>query len=324
MHTVILAVLVGFVAALGCGHFLIPALQKLKAGQSIREDGPKSHLKKAGTPTMGGIFITIGVLAAAIIFLSQTGSYLWYAVIGATAFGLIGFIDDLIKVLKHRSLGLKPYQKFVAQVVFAALVSVYAYQNPAIGSSLYVPILDTYWDLGIWYIPFTMFVIIAMTNSANLTDGLDGLAGSVTLVSAATFTLILFPFIEQTVWGEDMAVFAAAFTGAILAFLRYNAYPAKVFMGDVGSFFLGGALTMMAIVSRLQLLLPVMCIMYVVSSISCILQVGSYKLRGGKRIFKMAPLHHHFELSGVHETKIVCVYTIITVIGCLIALLMVN
>ncbi len=186
---------------------------------------------------MGGIFITIGVLAAAIIFLSQTGSYLWYAVIGATAFGLIGFIDDLIKVLKHRSLGLKPYQKIVAQVVFAALVSVYAYQNPAIGSSLYVPILDTYWDLGIWYIPFTMFVIIAMTNSANLTDGLDGLAGSVTLVSAATFTLILFPFIEQTVWGEDMAVFAAAFTGAILAFLRYNAYPAKVFMGDVGSFF---------------------------------------------------------------------------------------
>lgn len=161
MHTVILAVLVGFVAALGCGHFLIPALQKLKAGQSIREDGPKSHLKKAGTPTMGGIFITIGVLAAAIIFLSQTGSYLWYAVIGATAFGLIGFIDDLIKVLKHRSLGLKPYQKIVAQVVFAALVSVYAYQNPAIGSSLYVPILDTYWDLGIWYIPFTMFVIFS-------------------------------------------------------------------------------------------------------------------------------------------------------------------
>ncbi len=324
MHQVIFAVLIGFVAALGCGHFLIPVLQKLKAGQSIREDGPQSHLKKAGTPTMGGIFITLGVLVAAAFFLAETGNYLWFAVIGATAFGLIGFIDDLIKVLKHRSLGLRPYQKIVAQVVFAALVAVYAYKNPAIGSKLYVPILDVYWDLGLWYIPFTMFAIIAMTNSVNLTDGLDGLAGSVTLANAAAFTLIFLPLLDQTVWGEDMAIFAAALTGAILGFLRYNAFPAKVFMGDVGSFFLGGALTMMGIASRLQLLLPIMGIMYVVSSVSCILQVGSYKLRGGKRIFKMAPLHHHFELSGVHETKIVCVYAIITVVFCLLTLLMVS
>ncbi len=270
---------------------------------------------------MGGVFITLGVLAAAIIFLSVTGNYLWFAVIGATAFGLIGFLDDLIKVLKHRSLGLRPYQKIVAQLLFAVLVSVYAYKNPAIGSTLYVPILNVYWDLGIWYIPFTMFVLLAMTNCVNLTDGLDGLAGSVTLVNAAAFTLIFLPMIGQTVWGEDMAVFAGALTGAILAFLRYNAYPAKVFMGDVGSFFLGGALTMMGIVSRMQLILPLIGIMYVVSGLSCILQVGSYKLRGGKRIFKMAPLHHHFELSGIHETKIVCVYTIITVICSLLVLL---
>ena len=321
MHTVILAVLVGFVAALGCGHFLIPALQKLKAGQSIREDGPKSHLKKAGTPTMGGIFITIGVLAAAIIFLSQTGSYLWYAVIGATAFGLIGFIDDLIKVLKHRSLGLKPYQKIVAQVVFAALVSVYAYQNPAIGSSLYVPILDTYWDLGIWYIPFTMFVIIAMTNSANLTDGLDGLAGSVTLVSAATFTLILFPFIEQTVWGEDMAVFAAAFTGAILAFLRYNAYPAKVFMGDTGSLALGGFVAGTAYVMQMPLFILIVGLIYLIEVLSVIIQVTYFKATHGKRIFKMAPIHHHFEVCGWSEPRVVAVFSVITAVMCMVALL---
>ena len=325
MHTLIIAILVAFIVALAAGHFLIPVLRRLKAGQQIRDDGPKAHLSKAGTPTMGGVFITLGVLAVCILFagLGESGEYLWVALIGALAYGLIGLIDDLIIVLKHRSLGLRPWQKLAMQVVFAVLIAVYAYQDTSIGSSLYVPIANTYWDLGIWYIPFTVFVIMALTNSVNLTDGLDGLAGGVTIINSAAYTVIFFALAGKMVWGEDMMIFAAALTGGILGFLRYNSYPAKVFMGDTGAFFLGGALCMMAIVSRLQLLIPIMGLMYVLSSLSCIIQVLSFKLRG-KRVFKMAPLHHHFELKGVHETKIVSTYMIITAVLCLLTLLAIN
>jgi len=321
MQLIIYAVLISFVAALAAGHFLIPVLRRLKAGQSIRDDGPQSHLSKAGTPTMGGVFITIGVLAACLVLLGSGDRYLWFAVIGAVAYGLIGLIDDMIIVLKHRSLGLRPWQKIGMQVVFAALIAVYAYRDPAIGSRLYIPIADVYWDLGIWYIPFTMFVILALTNSVNLTDGLDGLAGGVTLINCATYAIIFAGLLASQPWAKDMMIFAAAMTGGILGFLRYNTYPAKVFMGDTGAFFLGGGLVMLAIISRLQILIPVMGLMYVLSSVSVILQVGSYKLRHGKRVFRMAPLHHHFELGGVHETKIVSVYMIITAILCLLALL---
>lgn len=321
MQTLILSILISFIVALGAGKLLIPVLHRLKFGQQERDDGPKSHLTKQGTPTMGGIFISLGVIATVLIFMREELSYVWFALIGALAYGLIGLIDDLIIVLKKRSLGLKPYQKIVMQVVFAVLIALYAYRDPAIGSSLYIPIADINWDMGIWYVPFTVFVILALTNSVNLTDGLDGLAGGVTLVNAATYTLIFFGLGATYIWAKDMMIFSAALTGGILGFLRYNTYPAKVFMGDTGAFFLGGALCMIAIISRLQILIPVMGLMYVLSSVSCILQVGSYKLRHGKRIFKMAPLHHHFEIKGVHETKIVSVYMIITVVLCLLTLL---
>ena len=322
MQTLILVILISFVTALGAGHFLIPVLRRLKAGPQIREDGPKSHLSKAGTPTMGGIFITLGVLAVAIIFLREESRYLWFAMIGALAYGLIGLIDDLIIVLKHRSLGLRPWQKLAMQFLFAVLIAIFAYKDPAIGSKLFVPIANVEWDLGIWYIPFTVFVIMALTNSVNLTDGLDGLAGGVTLINTATYCLIFLGLLAANVWAKDMMIFAGAVTGGILGFLRYNTYPAKVFMGDTGAFFLGGAVVMMAIISRLQILIPVMGLMYVASSVSCILQVGSYKLRNKKRIFLMAPLHHHFEMKGVHETKIVSVYMIITAVTCLLTLWM--
>lgn len=323
MQTLIIAILVSFVVALAAGHFLIPVLRRLKAGQQIRDDGPKTHLTKAGTPTMGGIFITLGVLAAVLLFMGETLSYIWFALIGALAYGLIGLIDDLIIVLKRRSLGLKPYQKLAAQFLFAILIALYAYNDPAIGSSLYIPVFNVEWELGVWYIPFTVFVIMALTNSVNLTDGLDGLAGGVTLINAGTYTIIFFAMVGTYVWAKDMMIFAAALTGGILGFLRYNTYPAKVFMGDTGAFFLGGALVMMAIISRLQILIPIMGLMYVLSSVSCILQVGSYKLRK-KRIFKMAPLHHHFEMKGIHETKIVSTYMIITAVLCLLTLWMLS
>ena len=318
MQTLILAILLSFLVSLGLGHIAIPLLHRLKFGQPIREDGPKTHLKKSGTPTMGGIFMALAMIVVALIFIGECGSYLWAAVLGSIAFSIIGLIDDMKKVLEHNSKGLRAWQKIVLQLFFGTLVAIYAYYNPQIGSELYIPFWGQTLDLGIWYIPFCVIFMIALTNSVNLTDGLDGLAGSVTVVDAAAFALI-FLAAEASVLQKDAMIFAGILVGAVMGFLRYNTYPARVMMGDVGSFLLGGALSMLAIFSKLQLMIPIMGVMFMLSSISCILQVGSYKLRK-KRIFKMAPLHHHFELLGVHETKIVSVYTLITVAACLLAM----
>ncbi len=321
MQTLILAILLSFLVSLGLGHIAIPLLHRLKFGQPIREDGPKTHLKKSGTPTMGGIFMALAMIVVALIFIGECGSYLWAAVLGSIAFSIIGLIDDMKKVLEHNSKGLRAWQKIVLQLFFGTLVAIYAYYNPQIGSELYIPFWGQTLDLGIWYIPFCVIFMIALTNSVNLTDGLDGLAGSVTVVDAAAFALI-FLAAEASVLQKDAMIFAGILVGAVMGFLRYNTYPARVMMGDVGSFLLGGALSMLAIFSKLQLMIPIMGVMFMLSSISCILQVGSYKLRK-KRIFKMAPLHHHFELLGVHETKIVSVYTLITVAACLLAMLLI-
>ena len=315
--------LVSFAAALISGIFIIPALRKHKAGQHIREDGPQEHKKKEGTPTMGGVIIMIGTLAAMLLYLRQETGYAWFALIGALAYGLIGLIDDMIIVLKHRSEGLTPKQKLILQFVFGVLISVYAYLDPAIGSAIYIPIANVYVDFGWFYIPFNVFFLMALTNSVNLTDGLDGLAGGVSLVNTVTFAVIFMGLVSTFTWSFDMMIFAAAVTGGIMGFLRYNAYPAKVFMGDTGAFFLGGALSMLAIISKLQIIIPVMGFMFVLSSVSCIIQVLHYK-RTKKRVFKMAPIHHHFELCGIHETKIVVMYMMITAVLCLITLLILS
>ena len=320
MKIMIISVLVSFAVALIAGRFIIPALKKHKAGQHVREDGPQAHLKKEGTPTLGGVIIMIGVVAAMLLFMNRETGYAWFALIGALAYGLIGLIDDMIIVLKHRSEGLTPKQKLLLQFLFGALISVYAYLDPAIGSSLYIPIANIYVDFGWFYIPFNIFFLMALTNSVNLTDGLDGLAGGVSLVNSVTFALIFMGLAATFTWSNDLMIFAAALTGGILGFLRYNAYPAKVFMGDTGAFFLGGALSMLAIISRMQIIIPVIGFMFMLSSISCIIQVAYYK-RTKKRVFKMAPLHHHFELCGIHETKIVTMYMMITAVLCLITLL---
>lgn len=321
MNTLILSILIAFVVAILIGKLMIPFLRRLKFGQHERTDGPKSHLVKEGTPTMGGIFIVLGVAAAMLVFFGEISVYGWVALLGALAYCLIGFIDDLIIVLKKRNLGLRPKQKLVAQFIFAVLIAVWAYNDPQIGSRLYIPFADTYWDLGIFYIPFTIFVIMAVTNCVNLTDGLDGLAGGVTLVNMGTYTILFFAMGAAYLWVKDLMIFSAAMTGGILGFLRYNSYPAKVFMGDTGAFFLGGGIAMIAIISRLQLLIPIMGLMYVLSGLSCVLQVASYKLRNKKRIFKMAPLHHHFEMCGWSEVKIVLVFTAVSTVFCALALL---
>ncbi len=329
MQQLIMAVLLGLVVTLALGPLIIPMLRRLNVGQPMRSDGPQSHLSKEGTPTMGGIIILFGIMAGTFAFSMAGIEFVLPALLTTFAFGLVGFLDDFIKVRLKRSLGLKAYQKIVGQLGIAFIVALYAYNDPYVGSSIYLPFFGEEWDLGIAYIPFIMFVIIATVNSVNLTDGLDGLASGITMIYSLAMALI---FALIAVFAKEngqiyysanlsgMSVFAAATVGASLGFLRYNAHPARVFMGDTGSLALGGAVAMMAIFSRAVLLLPIMGICFVASAVSVILQVGSYKLRK-KRIFKMAPLHHHFELMGVPETKVVAVYMIVTAAACLVGLL---
>ena len=328
MKTQVLAILVGFAVSLASGYLLIPLLKRLKAGQHVRDDGPQAHLQKEGTPTMGGIMTFLGVVAATLIFSKENYQMVLVALGTYLAYTLIGLVDDMIIVTKKRSMGLRASQKFSAQILVAVLVAVYAYLNPDIGSSIIVPFFNVEWDLGIWYIPFIVFMMVAMVNSVNLMDGVDGLAGSVTLINAGTFVFVFssalgVTFVMGTISSYDMqnmAVFAAALAGALLAFLHFNAYPAKVFMGDTGSLGLGAALSVMGIFSRLSLILPIIGIMYLLTTLSVMIQVGHYK-RTKKRVFRMAPLHHHFELGGVKEPKIVASYCIITTVLCLLTLL---
>jgi phospho-N-acetylmuramoyl-pentapeptide-transferase len=330
MRLQIISIIVSFFIALAVGYFVIPLLKRLKAGQQIRKDGPQSHLSKEGTPTMGGLIILLSTIVTTLIFAKGDLNMILVAIAAFLGFSLIGLVDDMIIVLKKRSLGLRAWQKMLAQIILGTFVAVYAYNNVDIGSKLLIPILNIEWDLGVWFIPFTVFVIVGMANSVNLTDGLDGLASSVSLLNSLTFCFVFSGLIllsqQQGRFGlssdmSNMMVFCAALAGGCLGFLRFNAYPAKVFMGDTGSLGLGAAIAVMAIFSKLQLLLPIVSFMFMMSTISVILQVGSYKLRNGKRIFKMAPLHHHFELKGVKETKIVVSYMIVTAILCMLTLL---
>ena len=325
MFTYLLTALVAFALMLVLGPILIPLLHRLKFGQVEREEGPASHKQKQGTPTMGGIAFLIAILIATLLFGMSGMEFTLPALLATFAFGLVGFLDDFIKVKLRRNLGLRAYQKIIAQLGISFVIAFWAYRSPFIGSTLYLPFSGGSWDLGVWYIPAMMFVIIAEGNAVNLTDGLDGLSSSVTLVYALAMA-VMFSILGRSatalgevLYGvnlESMAIYSMAVVGALLGFLRYNCYPARVFMGDTGSLALGGVVSVLAICSRSVLLLPVMGICFVGSAVSVVLQVGSYKLRHGKRIFKMAPLHHHFELSGMHEARIVTMYTIVTAVCC--------
>jgi phospho-N-acetylmuramoyl-pentapeptide-transferase len=330
MRVLIYSILLSLAVSLLLGPLVIPALRRLKFGQMVRDDGPQTHLSKAGTPTMGGILILLAVALTSLTLFSGPVEYLLLAVLITLGYGLVGFLDDFIKVVRKRSLGLKAYQKIIGQLGLAVVVALFAYNDPSIGSSVIVPFAGIEWDMGVWFIPFTVFVVVAVVNGVNLTDGLDGLASGVTLLNTLTFGIFFVVFMEAASGAgqklladnyRNMLVFAGAVTGACLGFLRFNTYPARVFMGDTGALALGGAVAVMAIMLRLTLLIPLMGLMYVLSVVSVILQVGSYKLRNKKRIFRMAPLHHHFELKGNPETKVVAMYMLATTVTCLIALL---
>lgn len=307
-----------FLITLILGPIVIPLLKRLNIGQSIREEGPKSHLSKSGTPTMGGIIIFVALVIT--VFSSGIVNKDMYVLILATfGFGLIGFIDDYIKVVKRRNLGLKAYQKLIGQVILAIILAVYQSNTSVLGTNIIVPFMKyRYLDLGVFYVPFITFVVVGTVNSVNLTDGLDGLASGVTLIVLSFFSLI------SMNWGMDsVSIFSSALSGACLGFLIHNAYPAKVFMGDTGSMALGGAVSAIAILLNIPLIIPIVGGIYFAEALSVIIQVISFKLTG-KRVFLMSPLHHHYEHKGWKETKVVTVFWIVTVILCLIGIAALN
>lgn len=307
-------IVISFVITLILGPISIPLLRRLKVGQSIREEGPKSHMKKSGTPTMGGLMF----LLAAIITVLTSGIInmdLMILIFATLAFGSIGFIDDFIKVVLKRNLGLRAYQKLFGQILISVILVIYQINTSSDGTKIIVPFLnDFYLDLGILYIPFIVFVIVGTVNSVNLTDGLDGLASGVSLIVLGFFSLV-----ALKMGYNSISVFSAALAGGCLGFLAFNSHPAKIFMGDLGSLALGGAISAIAVVMKLPLILPIVGGIYFAETLSVMLQVVFFKFTG-KRIFKMSPLHHHYELVGWKETKIVTVFWLVTVFLSLIGI----
>ena len=310
-----------FLLAAVLGRVLIPILRRLKFGQEIREEGPKWHEKKSGTPTMGG-FIFLIAMVIALPAAMAAGNALGEMVpgvrpvlmlVGVTlAFAAIGFLDDYIKVILKRNLGLTASQKFGLQFLVALAYVSWAVFGKNIDTVVRIPFTEASWNLGWFFIPFAVIVILATVNSVNLTDGLDGLATSVTLAVAVFFLLVS---TVGRLFNPAVALFSSAMIGGLLGFLLYNKYPAKVFMGDTGSLALGGAVCGMAILLEEPLALLIVGFVYVMESLSVIMQVTSYQLTG-KRIFKMSPIHHHFEMCGMSERKIVAMFTAVTVVLC--------
>jgi phospho-N-acetylmuramoyl-pentapeptide-transferase len=311
----IYSALVALFISLLAGPVIIPILHKLKFGQNIREDGPKSHKIKTGTPTIGGLIFIFSIVATMLIMAGKYNDEGMIALYSFLAFGFVGLLDDGLKIYHKKNLGLRAYQKMLLLFIASLAVTYYGYSNPGIGSNIIIPFTGKSFDLGVFYIPFVIFYFLSVTNAVNLTDGLDGLASTITILVMTFFTIV-----SAANSHYSLSIFSAVVTGGLLGFLRYNAYPAQVFMGDTGSLALGGAVAAVAMILKVELLVILVGGIYVIEALSVIIQVTSYKLTK-KRVFKMAPIHHHFELSGWHETKIVSVFSIITVVLCLVGFL---
>lgn len=316
---ILAALILGFVVSVIIGPFFIPFLHKLKFGQNIREDGPQSHLKKAGTPTMGGIIFIVSAslvtLGVGYVMKVQNMSEIIAVVLSFLGFGLIGFIDDILKIIHKNNLGLRSWQKMILLIIVSVAIAVYAERTVGTEIIITLPFVDFNVNLGYAYVVLAVFYFAGASNAVNLTDGLDGLATSITVLVSTFFAIV-----SYNTGHMSLAIFCVALAGALLGFLKFNAFPARVFMGDTGSLALGGAVATVALLLKMPILLAIVGGIYVLETVSVILQVGSYKLRK-KRIFKMAPIHHHFEHVGWSETKVVSVFSIITVILCFIGFL---
>ena len=314
IKVVITAVLISFgISAVAC-PVLIPFLKKIKFGQQVREDGPQAHLKKQGTPTMGGIAFLFSVILTSLFFMKSYPQIIpiLFMTVG---FGFVGFLDDYIKVVRKHSEGLNPKQKMAAQFVITAIFCFYMMKYSGGGNVIHIPFLHTDWDMGWLYIPMVFLVVLGTDNGVNFTDGLDGLCTSVTIIVATFFTVVAMTTVSGIV------PITGAVVGALLGFLLFNVYPAQVFMGDTGSLALGGFVASTALVLQNPLIILLIGFIYLIEVISVMIQVVYFKKTHGKRFFRMAPIHHHFELGGWSETRVVAVFTTVTALLCLIALL---
>ena len=314
---VVIPVIISFAVCVVLCPLLIPFLKRLKFGQYVRDDGPETHLKKTGTPTMGGIIILLSIAITSCFFMKEYPKIIpvLFVTIG---FGIIGFMDDYIKVVMKRSLGLKAWQKLLGQILVTAIFAYYLV-NSDVGTKMLIPFSGgLYLDLPYLSVPLMFIVILGTVNGSNFTDGLDGLESSVTVLIATFFTVVAIGT------KSGLSPITGAVAGSLLAFLLYNVYPAKVFMGDTGSLALGGFVAATAYMLQMPLFIIIVGLVYLVEVVSVMLQVSYFKLTGGKRIFRMAPIHHHFELLGWPETRIVAVFSIITAVLCLVALVGLN
>ncbi len=326
IYAMITALVVSFII----GPWVIRKLEGLQARQVIRTDGPESHLKKQGTPTMGGVLILAAVVVPTLLWADLTNVYIWLTLFITIGYGLIGFADDYKKVVEKNPRGLSARQKMAWQICLALAVAVFLYLRPGFSTQLFFPFFkNLHPDLWMFFIPFVTLVIVGASNAVNLTDGLDGLAIGPVAINAGTYMIFTYlagnaklsgylqiPYVPGA---GELCILCGALVGAGLGFLWYNAYPAEVFMGDVGSLPLGGALGTLAVITKQEILLVIVGGIFVIEALSVIFQVGSYKYRG-KRIFRMAPIHHHFELKGVAEPKIIVRFWIITIILALVAI----
>ena len=319
INETILAIIIAFaVSAILC-PIVIPFLHKLKFGKQVREDGPQAHLKKQGTPTMGGLVFLTAVVITSLLYIRDYPRII-PVLFMTVGFGVIGFLDDYIKIVMKRSEGLNPVQKLIGQFIITGIFVYYLVCSDEVGTSMLVPFTGgfehgIYLDLGFLFIPFVFFVVLGTDNGVNFTDGLDGLCTSVTILVATFLTIISI--------GENSGIspITGAVVGSLLGFLLFNVYPAKVFMGDTGSLALGGFVASSAFMMQIPLFIPIIGLIYLVEVLSVIMQVSYFKATHGKRIFRMAPIHHHFELGGWSETRVVAVFSIVTALLCLVAYL---
>lgn len=309
---IVMPVLIAFAISVVLCPIFIPFLKKLKFGQFVRDDGPEAHLKKTGTPTMGGIIILMSIVLTSLFYMKGNKEILPVLFV-TLGFGVVGFLDDYIKVVMKRSLGLRAWQKMLGQIVVTGVFAYYLLKVMDFGTEIIIPFMNgKTWDLSGLFVPFLFVVVLGTVNGVNFTDGLDGLASSVTVLVATFFTVVAIGT------GSGISPITCAVVGSLLGFLMYNVYPARVFMGDTGSLALGGFVAASAVMLKMPLFIVIVGLIYLVEVLSVIIQVTYFKLTHGKRIFKMAPIHHHFELSGWPETKVVAVFDIVTAILCLI------
>ena len=319
VNETILAVIIAFAVSAALCPVVIPFLHRLKFGQQVRDDGPQAHLKKQGTPTMGGLIILTGIVISSLFYIRSYPKII-PVLFMTVGFGIVGFLDDYIKIVMKRSEGLDPKQKLLGQCVITGIFAWYLVTGKEVGTQMLIPftggfVNGLYLDLGILFVPALFFIVLGTDNGVNFTDGLDGLCTSVTILVATFLTIV------SLGEGSGISPITGAVVGSLLGFLLFNVYPAKVFMGDTGSLALGGFVASSAFMLQMPLFIVLIGFIYLIEVLSVIIQVTYFKKTGGKRIFKMAPIHHHFELCGWSETRVVAVFAIITAVLCLVAYL---